>query len=120
MEIAWNMAGTKEQLEKTRKPFTSETAKEAQKKSVTSRNLHTMMVESFERELAKKVKGVTKQEKITKQIVDGATGGDVQMIKIYTSVALSTQVKETHVEATDKGILITSVGAITPEETAEL
>ena len=42
------------------------------------------------------------------------------MIKIYTSVALSTQVKETHVEATDKGILITSVGAITPEETAEL
>ena len=113
---------TKEELaeisKKTR--FTSETARAAQAASVPSRNLHSMMVESFERELAKKVKGVTKQEKITKQIVDGATGGDVQMIKIYTSVALSTQVKETHVEATDKGILITSVGAITPEETAEL
>lgn len=112
---------TKEELEKTRKPFTSETAREAQKKSVASRNLHTMMVKTFERELAKKVKGgVTKQEKITERIVDGATDGDVQMIKICISVALSTQVKETHVEATDKGILITSVGAITPEEIAEL
>lgn len=114
---------TKEELEKTRKPFTSETAREAQKKSVASRNLHTMMVKTIERELAKKVKGVkgvTKQEKISKQIVDGAADGDVQMIKIYTSIALSTQVKETHVEATDKGILITSVGAITPEEIAEL
>lgn len=111
---------TKEELEKTRKPFTSETAREAQKKSVASRNLHTMMVKTFERELAMKVKGVTKQEKITERIVDGAIDGDVQMIKIYTSVALSTQVKETHVEATDKGILITSVGAITPDEIAEL
>lgn len=111
---------TKEELEKTRKPFTSETAREAQKKSVASRNLHTMMVKTIERELAKKVKGVTKQEKISKQIVDGATDGDVQMIKIYKEIALSTQVKETHVEATDKGILITSVGAITPEEIAEL
>lgn len=111
---------TKEELEKTRKPFTSETAREAQKKSVASRNLHTMMVKTFERELAMKVKGVTKQEKITKRIVDGATDGDVQMIKICISVALSTQVKETHVEATDKGILITSVGAITPDEIDEL
>ena len=32
---------TKEELEKTRKPFTSETAREAQKKSVASRKLHT-------------------------------------------------------------------------------
>lgn len=102
--------------------FSSETAREAQKRSVASRNLHSMMVESFERELAKKAKGskLTKQEKITKQVVDKAAEGDIQMIKIYASVALSTQVKETKMEETENGILITTVGAITTEETTEL
>ena len=115
---------TKEELEKISKNtrFSSETARAAQAAAAASRTLHSLMVESYNRELLKKAKGstLTKQEKITKQIVDGAAEGDVQMIKIYTSVALSTQVKETRVEQTDKGILITSVGAITPEETAEL
>ena len=122
MFVACIMANTKENLEKTRRPFTSETAREAQKASAASRSLHSLMVDSYNRELMKKAKGskLTKQEKITKQIVDGAAEGDVQMLKIYTSVALSTQVKETRVEETDKGILITSVGAITPDETAQL
>ena len=116
------MANTKENLEKTRRPFTSETAREAQKASAASRSLHSLMVESYNRELMKKAKGstLTKGEKITKQIIDKAAEGDVQMIKIYTSVALSTQVKETRVEETDKGILITSVGAISPDEFREL
>ena len=102
--------------------FTSETARTAQAAGAASKTLHSLMVESYNRELMKKAKNskLTKQEKITKQIVDGAAEGDVQMLKIYTSVALSTQVKETRVEETDKGILITSVGAITPDETAQL
>ena len=115
---------TKEELAEISKNtrFTSETARAAQAASVPSRNLHSLMVESYNRELAKKAKGstLTKGEKITKQIIDKAAEGDVQMIKIYTSVALSTQVKETRVEETDKGILITSVGAISPDEFGEL
>ena len=102
--------------------FTSETARAAQASGAASKTLHSLMVESYNRELAKKAKGstLTKGEKITKQIVDKAAEGDVQMIKIYTSVALSTQVKETRVEETDKGILITSVGAITADEATQL
>lgn len=115
---------TKENMEKIGKgtQFSSETAKAAQAASVVSRNLHTLMVESYNRELMKKAKGstLTKQEKITKQVIDKAAEGDVQMIKIYTSVALSTQIKETRVEETDKGILITSVGAITADEATQL
>ena len=106
------MAGTKEQLEKTRKPFTSETGKAAQRKSVESRRANQILLDAFTRELGLKAHNskLTKGEKIIKDIVDHAAEGDVQKQKLALTYALSNEPKETQIKSDEQGIRIITSG----------
>ena len=104
---------TKEELEKTRKPFNSETAREAQRKGVEARRANQVLLDAFTHELNLKAEGenITKGQKIVRNVVEGAAGGDIGKQKLVFTYALSNEPKETQVISDDKGIRIVTTGA---------
>ena len=102
-----------EQARKNKREFTSETAREAQKKGVEKRRANQILLDAFTHELALKAQGenITKGQKIIKNVVEGAAGGDIGKQKLVFTYALSNEPKETQVISDDKGIRIVTTGA---------
>ena len=97
-----------EQARKNKREFTSETAREAQKKGVEKRRANQILLDAFTRELGLKARNskLTKGEKIIKDIVDHAAEGDVQKQKLALTYALSNEPKETQITGDEQGIRI--------------
>lgn len=102
-----------EQARKNKREFTSETAREAQKKGVEKRRANQILLDAFTHELALKAQGenITKGQKIIKNVVEGAADGDIGKQKLVFTYALSNEPKETQVISDDKGIRIVTTGA---------
>ena len=102
-----------EQARKNKREFTSETAREAQKKGVEKRRANQILLDAFTHELALKAQGgnMTKGQKIIKNVVEGAADGDIGKQKLVFTYALSNEPKETQVISDDKGIRIVTTGA---------
>ena len=102
-----------EQARKNKREFTSETAREAQRKGVEKRRANQILLDAFTHELGLKARGerMTKGQKIIKNVVEGAAGGDLGKQKLVFTYALSNEPKETHVISDDKGIRIVTTGA---------
>lgn len=101
-----------EQARKNKREFTSETAREAQKKGVEKRRANQLLLDAFTRELGLKARNskLTKGEKIIKDIVDHAAEGDVQKQKLALTYALSNEPKETQITSDEQGIRIITSG----------
>lgn len=101
-----------EQARKNKREFTSETAREAQKKGVEKRRANQLLLDAFTRELGLKAHNskLTKGEKIIKDIVDNAAEGDVQKQKLALTYALSNEPKETQITSDEQGIRIITSG----------
>lgn len=101
-----------EQARKNKREFTSETAREAQKKGVAKRRANQILLDAFTRELGLKAKNskLTKGEQIIKDIVDHAAEGDVQKQKLALTYALSNEPKETQITSDEQGIRIITSG----------
>lgn len=101
-----------EQARKNKREFTSETAREAQKKGVEKRRANQILLDAFTRELGLKARNskLTKGEKIIKDIVDHAAEGDVQKQKLALTYALSNEPKETQITSDEQGIRIITSG----------
>lgn len=99
------MAGTREQLEKTRQPFTTETARAAQVKSVEARNANKILADALAFELRKQYKRTksTKGEKIITTLVDSATEGDLQSQKLLLDYAQKNAPKQARFEQDENG-----------------
>ena len=102
-----------EQARKNKREFTSETAREAQKKGVEKRRANQILLDAFTHELALKAQGenITQGQKIIKNVVEGAADGDIGKQKLVFTYALSNEPKETQVISDDKGIRIVTTGA---------
>ena len=88
-----------EQARKNKREFTSETAREAQKKGVEKRRANQILLDAFTHELALKAQGenITKGQKIIKNVVEGAADGDIGKQKLVFTYALSNEPKKTQV-----------------------
>ena len=101
---------TDKQMEnlKKRKKFTTETAREAQPKSVKKRMDNAAMVEDLYKRLGMTAKGKTKSngERINIHLAEDAADGDLQAAKLVYGILQANAPKETTIEQTDSGIKV--------------